>query len=60
MGANPKQLPGQNLGGGIWIYNLLQFISKHRIPIQTCFHLIPKRRNKNKAMDGKQRRVNAG
>lgn len=47
MEANPEQLPGQNFSvSGIWIYNLLQFISKLGIHIQAGFQLIFKRRNK--------------
>lgn len=42
---------------GIWIYNLLQFISKPGIHIQV-FQLLFKRRNEIKTMNGKHSRVN--
>lgn len=53
MQANPEQLPGQNFSvSGIWVYNLLQFISKPEIHIQACFQLIFKRRNEIQTMNG--------
>lgn len=59
MGANPEQLPGQNFSfSGIWIYNLLQFISKPGIHIQACFQLIFKRWNEIKTVNREHSRVN--